>query len=1097
MIIKFLSYIKARPYFLFCIGLLYNPINLYAEKGSDTPLTEIRVRIGNATDAQEARQMEQLLSHLKGQPANEDLTKKAELILRKTQRYRSSVCRLGKKGRAGRITCGLTRSRTIRFIKVEGLPPSFLETDFRKRIFLKEGELIDQQEVSGKNRITRQRKRLEKYLFAEGYSSAKVQVLTPPVPGSHAVDILVRIKGGHFVQVRKAYNKGDDSPIPLTIVFKRMCASIDHFIETIGPQEVSCFTPQLFKEVLKATETKIRSLGYKSAKLRADIIPVTKPMMRAGDDKCHAKKGDKPGETRCVDIKMKLRLGKQETMTLRIQEKNALKANWLKSFLSYVPLHRAHNAIQQAFEPATVHGALLNENDFNNIIEDKIGTQVKSLTNEELFEISKNESQKSLYTLSTVRVRTRTKKSVSKQKVKILPGSPFRIKNIKFIGNNHFDDQELLNEVLVGTKPYTLFSDGALVDSYLNADMRRIQEHYASVGYLQATVSNRISADAHHNVEIIFVINEGIIQKITGAYLHHGVKSLQSFVINHFDLCPKLPLPENLEKQPLGPFCIGAAYFPDKAETQRQKLTSLYAQKGYPYAHVSLETKEQESGIELHYHIDPDMTFKTQESLRAFKQNLPPVLLGEILFDGNVQTQTSVLRREMGLPENYRNIPLDPLYLSDGIGKLRKTGLFSRVQLKYLGIEEEWRRVYPQIFVEEKSYLTLDTSFSFATDTFFSSQTKLKHRNLFGAMLDYEGVLDNGLFWGRVSLLRSSLKWPHILGTPLNFHIIAPEIYYEDRPQPVSIDSQTLPPRQRTAQTRVTAGLDWALPNTDTISIDYEMRWEWWDPSGPPISLLQDANRALTTIDGFLVATELTPIQKGLIRPSYRSLKLDNPFNPKEGHQMELGVGFSHPLLGGATTYTILMANLSKVTTFGPITTALRLSSKLSAVDNPDEQWFVLRNEIPTLGGDRSVRGYGDRSIGVLGPLKDQKGDDLINEDTGEIQLGIHTGNISHLMNIELRFPLLPTITGDDFQGALFSDLGIVTITQNPLDLSATFKTVTSTEDPNQLGLSVGAGLRYILPVGPIAADVAFSPIHQQLNGSPLWRFHLQFGFPF
>ena len=86
-------------------------------------------------------------------------------------------------------------------------------------------------------------------------------------------------------------------------------------------------------------------------------------------------------------------------------------------------------------------------------------------------------------------------------------------------------------------------------------------------------------------------------------------------------------------------------------------------------------------------------------------------------------------------------------------------------------------------------------------------------------MLDYEGVLDNGLFWGRVSLLRSSLKWPHILGTPLNFHTIAPKFYYEDRPQPIAVDSQVLPPRQRTAQTRITAGLDWTLPNTDTISL--------------------------------------------------------------------------------------------------------------------------------------------------------------------------------------------------------------------------------------------------------------------------------------
>ena len=677
---------------------------------------------------------------------------------------------------------------------------------------------------------------------------------------------------------------------------------------------------------------------------------------------------------------MKLRLGKKQTVSLKLQDRQALKRSWVKTLLTYVPVHVLHSSLQQALEPARVHGPIINDKDINDIIDTEVGPQQKSLSNETLFEIAKGESQKSLYALADVRVRTKTRKDQSRQKIKIRPGSPYRIKNVKFIGNSRFNDRTLLDEVIVGTLPYTLLSNGALVDDYIEADMRRIKEHYASVGFLDAKVTRRLSADAHQNVEIIFEINEGSLKKIAGAYLHYGVTNLQAFIVEKFDLCPEVALPKDLVNLPLGPFCVNAAYFPDQAENQRQKLTSLYAQKGYPYAHVTLEQKETKAGVELHYHLDPDVTFKTQKSLRAFKQNLPPVLLGEILFDGNIHTETSVLRREMGLPENYRNVPLDPIYLSEGIAKLRKTGLFSRVQLKYIGIEEEWRRVYPQIFVEEKSYLTLDTSFSFATDTFFSSQTKLKHRNLLGSMLDYEGVLDNGLFWGRVSLLRSSLKWPHILGTPLNFHTIAPEIYYEDRPQPIAVDSQVLPPRQRTAQTRITAGLDWTLPNTDTISLDYEMRWEWWDPSGPAISLIQDPNEAISTIDGFLVATELTPIQKGLIRPSYRSMKLDNPFNPKEGHQMEIGVGFSHPILGGATTYTILMANLAKVTTFGPITTAWRIASKVSAVENPAEQWFVLRNEIPTLGAIE-VYGYGDRSIGVLGPLKD-RGDTIVNEDT-------------------------------------------------------------------------------------------------------------------
>ena len=115
----------------------------FTEGDAAAPLSEIRVRVGNAADQNEEAQMKQLVSHLLGQPATEELGKEAEQILNKTGRYRSAVCRFGKNANAGRMTCGLTRSRTIRFIRTEGLPPSFLETDFRKRIFLKEGELID------------------------------------------------------------------------------------------------------------------------------------------------------------------------------------------------------------------------------------------------------------------------------------------------------------------------------------------------------------------------------------------------------------------------------------------------------------------------------------------------------------------------------------------------------------------------------------------------------------------------------------------------------------------------------------------------------------------------------------------------------------------------------------------------------------------------------------------------------------------------------------------------------------------------------------------------------------------------------------------
>ncbi|MBL91582.1 MAG: hypothetical protein CMH56_07185 [Myxococcales bacterium] len=996
------------------------------------------------------------------------------------------------------MTCGLTRSRTIRYIRTEGLPPSFLETDFRKRIFLKEGELIDQQEVSGRNRITRQRQRLEKYLESQGYFGSKVQVLTPPVPGSHAVDILVRITGGHFVSVRFVYQRGDSTPFPFDDTFKKMCASVDMALETVGPQSISCFIPKLFKKVVKKTETKIRQLGYKRARLKGEYIPVTGKMAKPGDNVCKMRSDDKPDDMRCVDLKLKLKLGPHEKVSIQSYPKSASPSIDVDVFKSlYSSLTTGHAWLQQIFSPQVAVTAPLDTAALQDALETNEDFAKQSMKNDELKALVLDAVQKQQFPDAKIQVKKRKRKKIAEQKVKIRSGKGFRIKSVRFKGNDAYSDAMLLNEILIGSKPFHFFAPGALVQSYLAADVARLQEHYRLAGHAKANIQTRISSDEHQNIEVVFHIEEGVAQKIKHVYIHHGVDKLKDRALDVFDLCVVPNPPHHKNETTMGPFCSGTPYLAENVEAQRQKLVSMYVQEGYTYAHVSMEQTEDQGHVEVHYTIDPDTSFETQKSMEAFKRNVPPVLLGEILFDGNMRTQTSVLRREMGITDNYRNIPLSPLVLSDGVDRLRKTGLFSKVQLKYLGLEEEWRRVHAQIFVEEKSYFSLDTSLSFSTDTFFSWQTKFRHRNLLGAMLDYEALVDNGLFWGRVSQIRSTLKWPHILGTPLNFSVVAPELLYEDRPQPISLDSQAAALRQRVFQTRMTAGLDWVLSNLDTISLGYELRWAWWDSSGRAISLLRDANEAINTMDGLLTVTESTPIQEGLLRPAYRSMKLDNPFNPKEGHQMEFSVGLSHPSLGSAAPFAAFTANLSRVKTFGPLTTAFRLLSKLSFIDNPQSNWYFLRNEISTLGGDRTIRGYGDRTIGVFGVLKDQKGENLVDEETQMEQVGVHNGNLSHLLNAELRFPLLGDTANDSLQGAFFSDFGLVTVADNPLAFSAISNAIDNQDDPNQFGLSVGAGLRYILPVGPIAADFAVSPLHQQLTGGPLWRIHLQFGFPF
>ncbi|SFM75016.1 outer membrane protein assembly factor BamA [Thermodesulforhabdus norvegica] len=93
-------------------------------------------------------------------------------------------------------------------------------------------------------------------------------------------------------------------------------------------------------------------------------------------------------------------------------------------------------------------------------------------------------------------------------------------------------------------------------------------------------------------------------------------------------------------------------------------------------------------------------------------------------------------------------------------------------------------------------------------------------------------------------------------------------------------------------------------------------------------------------------------------------------------------------------------------------------------------------------GGSNSVRGYPYQKLGPL----DSEGNPLGGSSVLEA-------------NVDLRFPL--KIKGRSFQGVLFFDMGQV----YPGQLSL---------DPTDLRYTIGAGLRYQTPIGPIRVDLGY-----------------------
>jgi len=110
-------------------------------------------------------------------------------------------------------------------------------------------------------------------------------------------------------------------------------------------------------------------------------------------------------------------------------------------------------------------------------------------------------------------------------------------------------------------------------------------------------------------------------------------------------------------------------------------------------------------------------------------------------------------------------------------------------------------------------------------------------------------------------------------------------------------------------------------------------------------------------------------------------------------------------------------------------------------------------------GGTNTVRGF---AFASLGP---------------EVN-GAATGGESFLaLQAEIRYPIW-----GDLHGAVFTDRGGVW---------ADYARVNLTE----LRYSVGTGLRYHTPAGPLVADVAWNPARRA--GEDGWAFHFSIGFPF
>jgi outer membrane protein assembly factor BamA len=238
-------------------------------------------------------------------------------------------------------------------------------------------------------------------------------------------------------------------------------------------------------------------------------------------------------------------------------------------------------------------------------------------------------------------------------------------------------------------------------------------------------------------------------------------------------------------------------------------------------------------------------------------------------------------------------------------------------------------------------------------------------------------------------------------------------------------------------------------------------RWEG------TVQLAQKISRANTfqyrytfrrvTVDALQITPALIPllsqpVRVGLLGSSFIQDRRDDPVNSHRGVLNTVDLAYAYKAFGSETDFTRLLVRNA---TYHPIGREIVIARSLQL--GYIQRWGGLP-EIPLSerfysGGASSNRAFPDNQAGPR---------DL---NTG-FPIG---GSALFFHSTELRFPLI----GDNIGGVLFHDMGNVYTDVTSISLRFRQRNL---QDFDYMVHSVGFGLRFRTPVGPIRADFSFSP---------------------
>ncbi len=280
-------------------------------------------------------------------------------------------------------------------------------------------------------------------------------------------------------------------------------------------------------------------------------------------------------------------------------------------------------------------------------------------------------------------------------------GTVSKIKHINIVGNQVFDDDELIDlfELQATNLLSFITSDDKYSRERLSGDLETLTSYYMDRGYLQFSIdSTQVAVSPEKDaVYITANLSEGDVYTVTTV-----------------DLSGDLVLPE----EDLRRFLLvreGQTYSQQLVTSTEEYLTQRLGNEGYNFAKVTgiPEISEDDNTVSMKFFVDPGK--------RTYVRR--------ISFSGNTKTVDEVLRREM---RQMEGAPASASAIEASRIRLQRLGYFASATVETPGVPGHDDLIDVEFAVEEQSSGSVGASFGYAQDAGLILGLNLQQDNFLG-----------------------------------------------------------------------------------------------------------------------------------------------------------------------------------------------------------------------------------------------------------------------------------------------------------------------------------------------------------------------------